>query len=61
MCFTEHETVISEPASTSGGTSVITGFSGEAEHIKLKELVCQLKSRLVNGLAEELEVIPDLS
>lgn len=30
VCGTEHETVIVEPASTSAGTVVITGFSGEA-------------------------------
>ena len=34
VCVTEHETVIVEPASTSVGTWVITGFSGEAEHVK---------------------------
>lgn len=30
VCVTEHETVIVEPASTSAGTGVITGLSGEA-------------------------------
>lgn len=30
VCATEHETVTVEPASTSAGTGVITGFSGEA-------------------------------
>lgn len=34
VCVTEQETVILEPASTSAGTSVMTGFSGEAEHLK---------------------------
>lgn len=32
VCVTEHEAVTVEPASTSAGTGVITGFSGEAEH-----------------------------
>lgn len=34
VCVTEHDTVRDEPASTSAGTVVITGFSGEAEHGK---------------------------
>lgn len=34
VCVTEHETVITEPASTSTGTGVITGVSGEAVHVK---------------------------
>lgn len=36
VCVTEQETVIVEPASTSAGTWVMTGFSGEAEHLKQK-------------------------
>lgn len=36
VCVTEQETVIVEPASTSAGTWVMTGFSGEAEHLKEK-------------------------
>lgn len=36
VCVTEHETRKVEPASTSGETGVITGFSGEAEDIKHK-------------------------
>lgn len=42
VCVTEHETVIVEPASTSAGTGVITGFSGEAEHVNH---FCQLESK----------------
>lgn len=33
VCVTEQETLTVEPASTSAGTRVITGFSGEAEHV----------------------------
>lgn len=36
MCLTEHETFMIEPALTSSGTGLITGFSGEAEHVKKK-------------------------
>ncbi len=48
VCLTEHETVIVEPASTSAGTAVITGFSGEAEHVNH---FCQLESKQINNLA----------
>lgn len=33
VCVTEHETVKAKPASTSAGTPVITGFSGEAADV----------------------------
>lgn len=36
VCVTEHETLIVEPASTSAGTWLITGFSGEAERVELE-------------------------
>lgn len=46
VCVTEHETVIVEPASTSAGTEVITGFSGDAEHVKHKaQYFCRLESK----------------
>lgn len=52
VCVTEHETVTVEPASTSGGTEVITGFAGDAEQVKHKaEYFCQLGSQQINSLA----------
>lgn len=52
VCVTEHETLIVEPASTSAGTWVITGFSGEAEHVKQKaEYFCCIGSKQINSLA----------
>lgn len=63
VCVTEHETLMVEPASTSFGTWVITGFSREAEHIKHSRVFCQLKSKQVRLITFKgaLVLIPDLS
>lgn len=36
VCVTEHDTVRTAPASTSAGTGLMCGLSGEAESLKYK-------------------------